>query len=88
MWKYYLDLSIGSLLKIKKFELCKYNEGIEYILSKYLLLLNVFFTIVTYSYQCAFVGIDFKQFSFVVNVFRADNSMNAYVFLPKVQCSK
>ena len=43
MRKYYLDLSIWSLLKIKKFESHEYNEGVKYILSKYLLLLNVFF---------------------------------------------
>ena len=38
MRKYYLDLSIWPLLKIKKFELYEYNEGVEYVLSKYLLL--------------------------------------------------
>lgn len=32
----------------------------------------------------------FQQFSIVVNVFRADDLMNAFIFLPNdsVQCSK
>ena len=52
MRKHYLDLSMWSLLKIKKFKSYQFNKGVEYILSKYLLLLNVFFRDFNSFYQC------------------------------------
>ena len=36
---------------------------------------------------CEGFDVDFQQFSIAVNVFRADNLMNTFVFYQKTQCS-
>ena len=56
----------------------------------YLLKSSFFVNVKLLKGVCEGFDLDFQQFSIVVNVFRADNLMNDFLFLPKdsVHCSK